>query len=325
MTKRFLSLLLCAAILLSAPSALAASKKKKKVEPEPEPPKVVAAYQMVSGTVKSLNNGAKTIEIDLGGEQGSIVLLMGKTPYIIDNTKRAALAFSKVKAGMTVRAWHSNAVTSSLPPQSACLAMAVNVDATSAPDFMEVEQVFRSGSTYTLLNQPQDVRLSLTTSAKITAFKRGDSNKVTALKPGARLLYWADTVAESYPAQVGTKSVLMLPYPYAGYILMEKGFLNVNGHMLENKAIIEEDGTVFIPGAEACKRLDLSPNYVKSTQTLRIKISSRLSTELTAGKTTFVLGKETIAIPAPKVVDYVLYIPMEAVLQFESYKYVANA
>lgn len=325
MTKRFLSMLLLAAILLSAPTALAA-KKKKKVEPEPEPPKIVAAYEMVTGTIKAVNSGAKTIEIDRGGELGSILLQMGKEPAIVDNTKRSALAFNKVKTGMAVRAWHSNTVTASLPPQSSCYAMVVNIeDAAAAPNFMEVEQVFRSGGTYTLLNQPQDMRLSVSASTKITAFKRGDSNKITALKPGTRLLYWADSVMESYPAQASAKSVLLFPYAYEGYILMDQGYLNVNGHMLEGKAITEEDGTLLVPGLEACNRLGLSPYYVKSTQTLRLKISTRVSAELVAGQAAFKLGKETIAIPAPKVVDYVLYIPLEAVLQFKSYKYVANS
>lgn len=324
MTKRILSLLLCAAVLLCAPSALAA-KKKKKVEPEPEPPKVVAAYQMAAGTIKAVDRSAKTIEVDRGTALGSILLHMGSNPVIVDNTKRSALALNKVSAGMTVRAWHSSAVTASLPPQSGCLAMVVNIDGTTAaPDFMEVEKVFRSGSTYTLLNQPQDMQLSVPSSTTITAFKRGDTNKASGFKPGARLLYWADAVEESYPAKATAKSVLLLPYVYDGYILMDQGYLNVNGHMLEGKAIIEEDGTVFLPGLETCKRLGLTANYVKASQTLRIKISTRVSTELVAGQAAFKLGKETITIPAPRVEDYVLYIPLEAVLQFESYKYVAN-
>lgn len=334
--KRIIALSLALLFALSAaPMALAAKKTKKKEE-EPEQPKVIPAYEMIIGSIVSIDKKNNRIEIQ-PEEGGSVQLLFGGQLRIVDNEKKSAVDINKLKVGTEVRAWHGTAMTASIPPQAVGYAMLTNLQPGSvAGEYFEVEWVGKSGSEYTLLNQPKTVYLSMAGGLKLKGYNKNAATRVSGMIPGARFLYWPEnapadaqdgaeeTAAQAAPAKESTKTITMFPYVYDGYIIMEQNYLNVNGYMLDHQAIADEEGALYIPLADAAMRLGFSrAAYSSGTRTATLKKGNKTYT-FVADAPSYTVGNTTVECPAPKVEGDVLYVALETILSFGNYKMVMN-
>lgn len=322
--KRIFSLALCALLLFAAPTAIAA-KKTKKTAPEPEPPKIVAAYTMAAGRVHAINAREKSVEIIKSDGTGNLMLLMGAEPKLVNNATQEAEPFSSLKAGDIVTAWHTNAVSASIPPKTACLAMLTNSEP-GAPGgtFFEVEKIYRKDGVFTLHNQPQDYILSLDSTAKLQPFNKSVQGKSSAIKPGTRFLFWPGGTQEKEGAAVRVTTAVMLPYTYDGYILIEQNYVNINGYMLDNQCITTEDGTIFLPVQDAAKRLDKSAKYSLLDQTFTLKQNGAETAVFTVGQETYTIGKQQYYAPAPILREHELYVSLAAIQTLGNYKVVVG-
>lgn len=321
--KRILSLALCALFLFTAPTALAA-KKAKKTAQEPEPPKVVAAYTMATGRVRAINAREKSVEITKSDGTGNLVLLMGAEPKLVNNATQEAEPFSSLKAGDFIAAWHTGAVSASIPPKTACLALLTNSEP-GAPSgtFFEVEKVYRKDGVFTLYNQPQDYILSVDGTANLQPFNKSAQGKSSAIKPGARFLFWPGSVQEK-EAAVRVATAVMLPYTYDGYILIEQNYVNINGYMLDNQCITTEDGTIFLSVQDAAMRLDKSAKYSLLDQTFTLKQQGAETAVFTVGQETYTIGKQQYNAPAPILREHTLYVSLAAIQTLGNYKVVVG-
>lgn len=321
--KRILALALCALLLLSMPTALAAKKSKKNIA-EPEPVKIEAAYTKFEGIVRAVNTKEKSVEIS--GDAGSIILLMGNEPILINNKTREPEQLSSLKIGDSVVGYHINAVSADMPPRANGLGMLTQVES-GAPlgIFFEVEKIGRKGNAYTLYNQPQDLIVSMDAGIRMQPFSKNAQNKISAIKPGARFVFWPDTLQEGAPPTAQASTAVMLPYTYDGYILIEQNYVNVNGYMLDTKAMTKENGTVYIPILDAAKRLDINPKYSVGEQTIILKQNGKNPAVLTIGQETFTIGKQQYQAPAPVLEERVLYVSLAAIQILGKYKVVVGA
>ncbi|MDR1619176.1 MAG: copper amine oxidase N-terminal domain-containing protein, partial [Clostridiales bacterium] len=317
--KRLTALLLSLTLALGAPSlTLAASGKKS--EKEPLPPAIIPAYTLTAGTIQSIDTGNRTVTIVKADGGETLLLNMGRNPVILDSATQGVLNLRGLKEGAFVHVWHRPILTASLPAQTPVLALLTNAQSGGASAvYFEVEAVFRSGNTYSLLNQPQDLMLSMDRSIKMKKYG-GGTERISAMKPGAAFVAWYDSSVEGSPATAATHTVVTLPYAYDGYFLVDRSYININGYMLNGRTIKHETGELLAPVLEAAKRMGLRAVYSRSAQTLVVRRGNNtLATFMADGVVHLADGQELYT-TAPQHMDGEVYVSLHTFLSLFNYK-----
>ncbi len=315
--KRFFSALLCIALAIAA-TAPALAKSKASTQPAPAAvPAIVPAYQAVYGSIQTVDAANKRVTIRTNDDK-DVTLRIDSITKVIDNAKRTTVTLQKIKAGTRAAAWFDPRNASSSP---AALVLVVHIaDGATVPTYFEAERIDRSGNDLRLLNQPQDIVLTVKRTLKIKLFGSSNTQNAGAIKPGSQFLAWYDTAALSYPAQAGTDDILLFPYDYDGYILIDRGYANVNGYTLSAKLIITEDGSVLFPILETAKRLGFRTTYSAGKKAVTIYSGNREIITFTVGQTTCDFGCTFVEAAAPRIENNVFYVPLDPILMLGNYK-----
>lgn len=194
--KRFTTLLLASLLLAAlAPGAHAAS------------------IAMAEGTIISMDAANSAVTVNTKG-RGEVVFLLSPSTALLDNSDGKPLSLSSLKAGMAFTAWHSEAMTRSLPPQANLFAMIVTLDAEKAFGYeFRVGSVEKDGDgSLRLLNEAGDLYVTVSKDAQVDLLTANGLSpiKVRDLTPGSRLIAWFEFVLTSYPGQARTDRVLAL-------------------------------------------------------------------------------------------------------------------
>lgn len=165
-------------------------------------------------TVSKINMDGETVSsilVKTEDEQG-IQLNLSADTLVVNNETGVAAALSDIKEGDKIYAYYSKAMTRSLPPQSACELILVNVGDNTPASLHEVGTVTTNeeGMTEVLT---ADGGMIIRMDDKTTYAPLKTKNIVTAadLTEGTRFLAWYDIVAMSYPGQTYTQKVVILP------------------------------------------------------------------------------------------------------------------
>lgn len=164
----------------------------------------VKSVQEKSGVYPSI-----LIETEEGQE---IQLNLHEGTLFVDNETGTMAQLADLKEGDTIFAYYSAVMTRSLPPQSACELILVNVGDKTPASLHEVGTVTEEEDGRTaILNAAGD--MIIRTDEKTSFLPYATRNIVTAedLTPGTRFLAWYDIVALSYPGQAYTERVVVLP------------------------------------------------------------------------------------------------------------------
>ena len=305
--KRILSLvltLISAAALCITPALADFSNPgiQQPEKPAKETEMMESPFVELRGTIISIEGNRVLIQsADSGNE---VALNIDKNTAIIDNTAKKAVTLSALRVGETIYAWHSHAMSLSLPPQSYCYALIHNIAADSmAGRLFEVESVEKTKNGYRMLNTQQDLFFTVPADAKIPVVG-GGRLKPSSIQPGTRLVLWYDVVLTSYPAQAGSDTLIALPYAYDGSVSANSGKASVNGR--EIPCLETQDGETFISLAAAAKKLGFRTTWNTNTETLTIR-KGDMTAAFQAGNTTCNLLGYGEKIPAPILRDGVLY------------------
>ena len=222
--KQILAMGLSAA-LLCAGSAFAAEAETAKVEnTKPVDEKTSEATEtqeaqlnvrmgeMVSVTSIQENSGVDDFMLVKTAEGQEIQLNLGAQTLVVNNETGVPATLKDIKAGDKVFAYYSPAMTRSLPPQSACELILVNVGDKTPASLHEVGTVAKEESgkrAITTLAGDMIIRVDDKTAMSDLKTK----NIVTSddLVEGTRFLAWYDVVAMSYPGQAYTEKLIVLP------------------------------------------------------------------------------------------------------------------
>ncbi len=222
--KQILAMGLSAA-LLCAGSAFAAEAETAKVEnTKPVDEKTSEATEtqeaqlnvrmgeMVSVTSIQENSGVDDFMLVKTAEGQEIQLNLGAQTLVVNNETGVPATLKDIKAGDKVFAYYSPAMTRSLPPQSACELILVNVGDKTPASLHEVGTVAKEESgkrAITTLAGDMIIRVDDKTAMSDLKTK----NIVTSddLVEGTRFLAWYDVVAMSYPGQAYTEKLIGLP------------------------------------------------------------------------------------------------------------------
>lgn len=213
------------AAMLCAGSALAADAEKAPVKP------VEAKGEM---TV----TGADTVEAEMNVRMGGLVtvtsvekisdaeksmlvkteegqelqLNLDAQTLIVNNETGVPAVLDEIKAGDKVYAYYSPAMTRSLPPQSACELILVNVGDKTPAALHEVGTVNKEEyGKRAITTAAGDMIIRIDSKTAISALNTKNLVKADDLTEGTRFLAWYDMIAMSYPGQAYTEKLVILP------------------------------------------------------------------------------------------------------------------
>ena len=213
------------AALLCAGSALAADAEKAptapvKVESEKAATGTEAAEvqmgvrigAMVSVTsVQKEADGYKSMLVKTEKDE-EIQLNLDEKTLVVNNETGVPSAIDEIKAGDKVFVYYSPAMTRSLPPQSACELILVNVGDKTPASLHEVGTVNREEyGKSAITTAAGDMIVRVDGKTTMTALKTKNVVTNEELTEGTRFLAWYDVVAMSYPGQAYTAKLVVLP------------------------------------------------------------------------------------------------------------------
>ena len=213
------------AALLCAGSALAADAEKAptapvKVESEKAATGTEAAEvqmgvrigAMVSVTsVQKEADGYKSMLVKTEKDE-DIQLNLDEKTLVVNNETGVPSAIDEIKAGDKVFVYYSPAMTRSLPPQSACELILVNVGDKTPASLHEVGTVNREEyGKSAITTAAGDMIVRVDGKTTMTALKTKNVVTNEELTEGTRFLAWYDVVAMSYPGQAYTAKLVVLP------------------------------------------------------------------------------------------------------------------
>ena len=213
------------AALLCAGSALAADAEKAptapvKVESEKAATGTEAAEvqmgvrigAMVSVTsVQKEADGYKSMLVKTEKDE-EIQLNLDEKTLVVNNETGVPSAIDEIKAGDKVFVYYSPAMTRSLPPQSACELILVNVGDKTPASLHEVGTVNREEyGKSAITTAAGDMIIRVDGKTTMTALKTKNVVTNEELTEGTRFLAWYDVVAMSYPGQAYTAKLVVLP------------------------------------------------------------------------------------------------------------------
>ncbi len=293
------------------------------VEEAPVMSEVKSPYITIWGTIKNvtITDGVIHVEVVKGDNQESIILNISDTTKIVDSVKRTAVEPKDLMIGSTVYAWHSPFTTRSLPAIANAEALVVNVPQdVPAGQFLEVEKVTKNkDGSVTLLNAEQDLYFTIPKNTKIALFNTNKTIKLSAIKPGTKLVVWYAVAALSYPAQAGSDQVIAFADEYDGYVSVIDTAIRVNGASIRYKALLE-NGMVWLPAQEVAKKLGFSTSYQAKAKTLTLKKSGKVVAVISEGKDTFTYQGEERYTTAPIVKNGRMYVELSLFGELGNFK-----
>lgn len=259
---KIMSLVLCAAVLLSLPALAAEDLLISPAPEDPAPPQTLAPVS-VRGKVTKLESGSLLItstEEDAVNPE-TIVHLPEGVPCV-DAVTGLPLDMTKVKDGDTLYAWVGNAMTMSLPPQTSALVVVGNIPADyRVPEFYEIVGTDKTvmAAIYppperTEVNLPVagGETLTIPVSAQIGPWLTRQMVNIDSLIPGSQVLVWKDKEGK-------VEKVLLFPYAYRGwYALDSKGAVTVDGEELTAAAKLSGPGLLPLRAVAEAVGYDVS-------------------------------------------------------------------
>lgn len=285
-------------------------------DPADMPEMIPSRYVMVSGEVVAVDQEAGQITINLSDGSGEFVLNVDGNTAIVNNATRKAMKLSAVKEGSTIRAWHSEAVTRSLPPQSYAYAIAANVKEGATPGlFIEASDVtIDEKGNVVILNDAQDLYLTIAKGTRIPVLGKSARLSLPNIRAGERFFAWYDMVALSYPSRAAAENIVALPYAYEGSVVVKAGKAIVNGKTVAKS--VEEKGEAMVPVETVAEALGFEAKAKGRDVTLT---KGEDTVVFQAGNETFTFNGEEIGITAPAVRSTKLHVGLDAIAWLGNY------
>jgi len=312
MLKKITSILLGVLTLCT----LAAPAMAMDNEPAVMPEEVPSRYVMISGEVVSADREAGQITLNLSDGSGEFVLNVDENTAIVNNATRKAMKLSGIKKGSFLFAWHSEAVTRSLPPQSYAYAITANVKEGATPGlFFEASDVtIDENGNAALLNDAQDLYLTIAKGTRIPVLDKRSTLKLSDIRAGERFFAWYDVVALSYPGQATAGNIVALPYAYEGNVVVKEGNVLVNGKKAARS--VEYKDETLVPVELVSEALGFTAK-VSSRKVTLTKAEDKIVFQ--AGSEVFTVNGEEIGITAPAVRSTKLHVGLDAIAQLGNY------
>ncbi len=218
--KRTMAAVLSAAMVLTAGAAALAADNTTANTPAAQQTVAVDPAQTAP---YRLGAQATVTALDLTGEHPSITiettdkqilqLNVSAETVVLDTKTGIAASLSEVKKGDQIYAYYSPAMTRSIPAQTACEAIVINLEKDhSAAKLLTAESVTQNvDGSVTVLAENGTLLLTVPADAAVAPYRTKNVVKNTDIRMGTRFFAWYDVVALSMPGQASTAKAVILP------------------------------------------------------------------------------------------------------------------
>ncbi|MCF2669779.1 hypothetical protein JQM60_01340 [Butyricicoccus pullicaecorum] len=261
-------------------------------------------------TVKEiLEQKAILVETEDGQE---LQLNLSETTLFADASTGLPTGLVDVKAGDTVYAYYSPAMTRSLPPQSTCELLLTGVtEGKTVASLHTVGQIDRAeDGTISVLNAAGDMVIRMNDETAFSPFKTRNIVTSDDLRVGTRFLAWYDIVLMSYPGQAYTDRVVLLD-PVTNQSIGARGEASADsplaivagGKKLDVSGVLQDGLTAVVPVRAAAEALGCKVSYVQEGGKEYVTIESDTRTmTLTIGEDLYVSAttiEDAVGMTAP--------------------------
>lgn len=253
--KRTMAAVLSAAMVLTAgAAALAADNAKGNTVTNAPAAQQTVAVDPTQTAPYRLGAQATVTALDLTGEHPSITiqttdkqtlqLNVSAETVVLDTKTGVAASLTEVKKGAEIYAYYSPAMTRSIPAQTACEAIVINLEKEhSAAKLLTAETVTQNtDGSVTVLAENGTLLLTVPADAAVTPYRTKNIVKNTDIRMGTRFFAWYDVVALSMPGQASTAKAVILPQQETEdtITIVHQGDIAIDEAKMEN-------GVVMVP------------------------------------------------------------------------------
>lgn len=330
MKQKLLSGLLCATLAVSVTvPALADDAAVSTAEDAAVEATEVTAETPVgmSATVLSVQTDSETQAVTSVTVRTAVydelVLLVSDGTVCIDTQTGDAAGLSALAEGDEIYAYISQTMTLSLPPQTAALAIVVDLGAEKAPaHLLTAEAVTRhDDGSVTVLCDGGSLLVTIPADASVTPYRTKNIVTLADLTVGTQFFAWYDVIAESYPGQTSTQQMVLLASDTEDTAdaadLGEDRTVSivVEGDMVVGQARVE-NGAVLVPLRALAECLGCTVTWSDTEKSASVVCEDHiLVVDTLSGAVT--LDGATLTLPAAAVLEDpgTLWVSLEAIEQ----------
>ncbi len=169
-----------------------------------------------TGMGKIIEKNENQITFETGDERfPELTLNISPETVAIDNTTGLPLNLDSLKIGDTIFAYFSEAMTRSIPPQSAATAIIGNIQQNTAPaKFITVGEVSKNNDgSITVISEDHQYQITIPADLTLMPYKTKQIITLDDIKVGTPLFAWFEFMTLSIPAQATATKVVVLPTP----------------------------------------------------------------------------------------------------------------
>lgn len=243
---KVLALILCSCILLTA-AVFPASAKSFVISEKA----VTEEIAMTDGNIVSLDLENNRITVSDRNTKDNIVLIIGSNTAVADNESGLIYELADLKPGDRILAYHSPALSKSLPPQADCAAIIANIkEEQTQAVYMTAGKTEEISGGIKVLSADGGYVITITDETPIRLYSNGAAAETAGIEPGTRFFAWFDVMLMSYPSQAGADEISIISFPASdGANLTVFDKIDIKGEIigLDGKNIFEQDGLYMIP------------------------------------------------------------------------------
>lgn len=310
--RRILAVALAAAMLTVGASALSAESIAATADGGSSPYRLGAEATV---TAADLNVDQPSLTVQTADGQ-TLQLNISQETAVLDTRTGLVAQLSTIKAGDRIYAYYSPAMTRSIPAQTACEAIAVNLDSShAAAHLLTAENVTANyDGSLTVLTDNGGLVLTIGKDTEVSAYRTKQLLSPNDIRMGTRFFAWYDVVATSYPAQAGTAKAVVLPQTdRQGLTMVQEGNIAVGEAKIEN-------GVVMVPLRKAAEALGFTMEWNAEERNVHMT-NGTVQTVVTPGQDSYYMataipGAVGMSAPGPLgaaayVVNGVTWAPVE--------------
>ncbi|MBE5040829.1 stalk domain-containing protein [Ructibacterium gallinarum] len=205
-------------------------------------------------------------QIRLNSERyGEYIMNVSEETVWIDSENVTAFNPADLKENERVYVFHSPAVTASLPPQSAAIAVVRNIpqDAGCAMYHVVDKVTQAEDGSLQILTDNGGLILSADEKTDVVSYLTKNIVTLEDIQEGTRIMAWYSAVAESYPGQAYANHIMILPNIEEEEEVLQEGqqiTMELDGKV-PNMTGRYENGTVMVPVAAVARDLGFEAKY----------------------------------------------------------------
>lgn len=231
--------------------------------------------ELAFGTITAINKNDKgdiqsiTIKVP-AREDTELVLNVGIETITMDSGTGIPVGLKDLKIGDSIYAFHSPAMTMSLPPQTFAEAIVCNVPADARSAMLHtVEEVENTKDGIRVLVDGGSLYISAGKDAKISPLYTKNIVTLGDVKVGDRIFAWYDIVLTSYPGQATTEKLVLMPGKRDTVVQPVNDKLQIvlnSGNPLAQQALVKND-VVMVPLRAVAEALGYAVSWNGADQT----------------------------------------------------------